>query len=242
MELLASFIFGLCIGSFLNVCIYRIPKGESVVYPPSHCPSCGKRIKWYDNVPLLSYLILRGKCRECGERISPVYPFVELLAGILTSLTVWKFGVGLESLKYLILFYYLIVVSFIDLKFKEVPIRLSYLALITGFILSGISGIESLKSSVIGASLGAGLVLFVNETYLFFKGEEGLGSGDANVMAVIGAFLGKDSVLPVFFLSPFFGLLGLFFIRKREIPYVPFISLGAVSFVFFRDFFKIFSL
>jgi len=133
---LISFLLGLFIGSFLNVCIYRIPKGESVVWPPSHCPACGERIKPYDNIPVVSYFLLKGRCRNCGERISWQYPAVELLTGVLTAATVCKFGVSFSSLYYLLLVYYLIVVSFIDLKTMEVPVRLSYGTLLSGLLLS----------------------------------------------------------------------------------------------------------
>ena len=163
-----SFVLGLFIGSFLNVCIYRIPKEKSVIWPPSHCPACGERIKPYDNIPVLSYFFLKGKCRNCGERISWQYPTVELLTGILTTATVCKFGVSFSSLYYLLLVYYLIVVSFIDLKTMEVPVRLSYGALLSGLLLSFFVPNYSFKEAVFGASFGAGVILFIIETYYVF--------------------------------------------------------------------------
>jgi len=239
---LLSFVLGLFIGSFLNVCIYRIPKGESVVWPPSHCPHCGERIKPYDNIPVISYLLLKGRCRSCGERISWQYPAVELLTGVLTAATVCKFGVSLSSLYYLLLVYYLIVVSFIDLKTMEVPVRFSYGALLLGLLLSFFVPHHSFKEAVFGASFGAGVILFIIETYYVFTGKEGMGYGDANIMAVVGAFLGWKKVLLTLFLASLIGTaVGITLIllrrgnREKAIPFGPFIAAGALISLYFGD-------
>ncbi len=239
---LGAFILGLFIGSFLNVCIYRIPKGESVVWPPSHCPECGERIKPYDNIPVISYLILKGKCRSCGERISYQYPAVELLTGLLTAAAVCRFGLTFSALYYLILTYYLIVVSFIDLKTMEVPVRLSYGALLSGLLLSFFVPNHSFKEAVFGASFGAGIILFIIETYYVFTGKEGMGYGDANIMAVVGAFLGWKKALLTLFLASFVGaLIGIALIlinkdkREKAIPFGPFLSIGALLSLYFGD-------
>lgn len=236
---LLAFILGLMVGSFLNVCIYRIPKGESIVWPPSHCPECGGRIKPYDNIPVLSYLILRGRCRNCGERIRLRYPLVELLTGFLTFGVVCKFGLSFDSLYFLILVYYLIVVSFIDLETMEVPVKLSYFALLSGLFLSFFSKVETFKGAVFGASFGAGVILFIIETYYVLTGKEGMGYGDANIMAVVGAFLGWKKVLLTLFSASFIGaLVGIFLIilnkRSKElpVPFGPFLAAGALISLF----------
>ncbi|RUM88206.1 MAG: prepilin peptidase [Thermovibrio sp.] len=237
---LLSFIFGLLVGSFLNVCIHRIPKGESVVWPPSRCPKCGERIKPYDNIPILSYIILRGRCRNCGEKISLKYPIVELITGILTLGVFCKFGLSFDSIYYTLLVYYLIVVSFIDLETMEVPVRLSYFALLSGILLSPFSSTQTFKEAVFGASFGAGIILFIIETYYVFTGKEGMGYGDANITAVVGAFLGWKMVLVTLFLASFVGALvgiALISLRKKSkelpIPFGPFLSVGALISLFF---------
>ena len=239
---LISFVLGLFIGSFLNVCIYRIPEGKSVVWPPSHCPKCGSSIKPYDNIPVISYLILRGRCRSCGERISWQYPVVELLTGLLTAATVCRFGLSFSSLYYLLLIYYLIVVSFIDLKTMEVPVRLSYGALLSGLFLSFFVSEHSFKEAVFGASFGAGIILFIIESYYVFTGKEGMGYGDANIMAVVGAFLGWKKVLLTLFAASFIGAvvgIGLILLKNKSkenpLPFGPFLSAGALISLFFGD-------
>ncbi|WP_457679170.1 prepilin peptidase [Thermovibrio sp.] len=235
---LLAFVIGLVIGSFLNVCIYRIPKRESVIYPPSHCPNCNAKIKWHDNIPVISYLILRGKCRECGEKISPIYPIVELLTGTLSALTVCKFGVSFDSFYYLIFIYYLIVVSAIDIKTMEVPVKLSYFTLVSGILLSFLTKTNSFKEAVFGASFGAGVILFIIETYFVFTGKEGMGYGDANIMAVVGAFLGWKKVLLTLFVASIVGAIyGLITLKKREaqIPFGPFLAAGALVSLFIGD-------
>jgi len=235
-----SFLLGLFIGSFLNVCIHRIPKGESVVYPPSHCPNCGRNIKPYDNVPLLSYLILKGRCRYCKEKISIRYPIVELLTGILTASVFCKFGLSFDSFYYLLLTYYLITVSFIDIETMEIPVKLSYFILILGITLSLFSSHQSFKDAVLGASFGSGIILFIIETYYVITNKEGMGYGDANIMAVVGAFLGWQNVLTTLFVASFVGaLLGVFLMvfkgkdREFPIPFGPFLAVGALFSLFF---------
>jgi len=234
MEYLIAFISGTIIGSFLNVCIYRIPEGESVIYPYSYCPECGERIKWYDNIPVISYLILRGKCRNCGKKISVQYPLVELLTGILTAGVVYRYGLSFVSFYFLILTYVLIVVSMIDLKTMLVPIKLCYFAMVTGILLSLFVPVISFKDSILGASFGAGIILFIIETYYIFTGKEGMGYGDANIMAVIGSFLGWEKVLlTIFFASLIGSVVGVTLMvlkgknAKFALPFGPFLSIGA---------------
>ncbi len=242
MEYLLAFVFGTIVGSFLNVCIYRIPTGESVIYPFSHCPKCGEKIKWYDNIPIISYLILRGKCRNCGEEISVQYPLIELLTGILTAGVICKFGVSFVSLYFLILIYVLIVVSMIDLKTMLVPVKLCYFAMVAGILLSLFVPVISFKDSILGASFGAGIILFIIETYYIFTGKEGMGYGDANIMAVIGAFLGWEKVLlTIFFASLIGSVVGIALMvlkgknSKFALPFGPFLSAGTYITILFGD-------
>ncbi|GAB6075592.1 prepilin peptidase [Desulfurobacterium crinifex] len=242
MEYLMAFIFGTIVGSFLNVCTYRIPMGESVIYPSSHCPKCGEKIKWYDNIPIISYLILRGKCRNCGEKISVQYPLIELLTGILTAGVIWRYGVSFVSLYFLILIYVLIVVSMIDLKTMLVPVKLCYFAMVAGILLSLFVPVISFKDSILGASFGAGIILFIIETYYIFTGKEGMGYGDANIMAVIGAFLGWEKVLlTIFFASLIGSVVGIALMVlkgknvKFALPFGPFLSAGTYITILFGD-------
>lgn len=242
MEYLMAFIFGTIVGSFLNVCIYRIPMGESVIYPFSHCPKCGEKIKWYDNIPIISYLILRGKCRNCGEKISVQYPLIELLTGILTAGVIWRYGVSFVSLYFLILIYVLIVVSMIDLKTMLVPVKLCYFAMVAGILLSLFVPVISFKDSILGASFGAGIILFIIETYYIFTGKEGMGYGDANIMAVIGAFLGWEKVLLTIFFASLIGSvvgIALMVLRGKNVkfalPFGPFLSAGTYITILFGD-------
>ena len=242
MDYFVAFVLGLIVGSFLNVCIYRIPKGKSVVTPPSSCPSCGGRIKWYDNVPLLSYFLLKGRCRYCGERIPLRYPLVELLTAVLTLGVVWRFGFSLSALYYLLLTYVLVVISFIDLDTMLVPVKLCYFTMLAGILFSFFIPEVSLKGSVLGASFGAGLILFIIETYAVFTGKEGMGYGDANIMAVVGAFVGWQKVLLALFIASFVGsLVGISYILlkgknlKAAIPFGPFLSIGGYATVIFGD-------
>jgi len=237
-----AFILGAVIGSFLNVCIYRIPMEESVIYPSSHCPECGEKIKWYDNIPIISYLILRGKCRNCGKKISVQYPLIELLTGILTAGVIWKYGISFVSLYFLILTYVLVVVSTIDLKTMLVPEKFCYFAMVAGILLSPFIPVISLKDSILGASFGAGIILFIIETYYIFTGKEGMGYGDASIMAIIGAFLGWEKVLlTIFFASLIGSVVGIALMvlkgknAKFALPFGPFLSIGAYITILFGN-------
>ncbi|WP_457567294.1 prepilin peptidase [Desulfurobacterium sp.] len=236
---LFGFLLGTIVGSFLNVCIYRLPRDESIVFPGSHCPKCNAPIKWYDNIPLISYLLLGGKCRNCGEKISPVYPLVELLSGLLTSFIFIKFGLSFDSLYYSILTWFLIVISIIDIKELKVPVKPCYLIMVIGIIFSPFTSTVSLIDSILGASLGAGIILFIIETYYILRNKEGMGYGDANIMAVIGAFLGWKKVFFVIFFSSLIGaIIGIIFIitgdkdGESPLPFGPFLAIGGYLTIF----------
>ncbi|NLI11370.1 prepilin peptidase [Pelotomaculum propionicicum] len=225
------FVFGLVIGSFLNVCIYRIPRGESVVFPPSHCPGCSRRIAARDLIPVLSYLRLKGRCRFCGSKISPIYPFIELLTGLLFAAVYLRFGHTVLLYKVLFLVPVLIIVTFIDLRHYIIPDKLTVFALAGGVILNIYTRDLTLFSSLLGLiSAGAFLLLIA----IVSKG--GMGGGDIKFAAVIGLFLGWPQGLFAVFLSCMLaGMAGLVLLltrvkgRKDAIPFGPFLCIGALA-------------
>ncbi len=234
-------IFGLIIGSFLNVCIYRIPLNKSIVYPPSMCTSCNKRIKWYDNIPILSYIILGGKCRFCGEKISLIYPAIEAISGILTVLIYLRYSLSYQCFAYLIFLYSLIAASFIDLKHFIIPDRISIGLIVIGIAISPILPI-GIKGSIIGAVSGF-LILYIVALLgeLIFK-KEAMGGGDIKLLGGIGAFLGLKGVLFSLFFSSFLGsVIGILFIllgKKQltsKLPFGPYLSLAAICYIFFGE-------
>ncbi len=233
IELAVVFIIGLCLGSFLNVCIYRFPTNKSIVKPRSYCPHCKKSIKWYDNIPLLSYLLLRGKCRFCKQKISFIYPAVELITAFIFLFLYSIFGLSIALFEYSGLFFLLIVVSFIDIKYHAIPAYLCILGIILALIFSVVYTIEIIKkggpidlNSLPLFNTVKGLIFGLGFTYLFklfgdfflgiylglrnkdsIEGEtESLGLGDVDFMGMIGAFLGIKAVILVFFLAPFVAL------------------------------------
>ncbi|MDD2654737.1 MAG: prepilin peptidase [Candidatus Omnitrophica bacterium] len=253
------FIFGSIIGSFLNVCIHRMPLGESVVWPRSHCPKCNKRIPGYDNIPFLSYLILKGRCRFCKERISLRYPVVEFLSASMFLWLFMRFGLSYEFFLYIVLACSLIIATFVDLKHRIIPDEVSIGGMIVGFILSTLKGV-SLKplyfsfspmfNSLLGILIGGGVIYLTGFVFdlVYFKmlkkppiqGEtESMGGGDVKLLAMIGAFLGVKGVLLTFIIAPFFGLIfGLINLLSKKdhtIAYGPFLSLGAIVSLFWAD-------
>ncbi len=240
---LLGFFLGLIIGSFLNVCIHRIPKEESIISPGSHCPKCKNRIKWYDNIPILSYILLGGKCRYCKEQISPIYPAIELLTGILTALLFSQFGISFDAIYFSILTWFLIAISFIDIKELQVPVKPCYFTMVFGIIFSLFTKSNTFMDSILGASLGAGIILFIIETYYIIKGKEGMGYGDANILAAIGAFLGWKKIFFVIMIASLTGaIIGIIIlIREKKhsetpLPFGPFLSIGGYLTIFVGNF------
>jgi len=258
---LLVFAFGTVVGSFLNVCIWRIPRGLSVTRPlRSLCPHCGRPIRSWDNVPLLSFLMLRGRCRDCAAPISWRYPFVEGLTGLLflgLSVLQRDSGPGQVIVMGLVVCL-LIVASGVDIEFSIIPDELSAFGLIGGLLaglllpqlhvgdqpyhtfrtLTGTYHLDGLIGSAIGAAAGGALVLlFALVGALIFR-KEAIGMGDAKLMAVVGAFLGWKVAVLSFFLSPFFGLLYgvplLLFKERHVMPFGPFLSVGAVLVILMR--------
>ncbi len=237
------FLLGLCLGSFYNVCILRYLKEESILWPPSHCPSCGHKLKWWENIPLLSFILLRGKCSHCQKKISLLYPLVELISGIIALGLWWKYGWSLAFFLYLILFGLLIVASFIDLLSFLLPDILTlpgaFLALLFSFWLPQ----PGVKSAFLGAGAGFLLFLVIQKGYKWAKGIDGLGGGDVKLMLMLGALTGIKGLLPMIFVSALLALMGSVFfwlkgkVSKGEsaIPYGPFLSLATVLYVFTGD-------
>jgi leader peptidase (prepilin peptidase) / N-methyltransferase len=241
---LILFVFGAVVGSFLNVCIVRIPHGTSIVQPPSHCPKCKSVIRSYDNIPLISYFILFGRCRACGERISPRYVVVELMTASLVVGLYHQFGLSLAFLVGLIFVAALIVISFIDLEVRIVPdgIGVGLLFSVIGrYLIHDPSElIPSPLSALLGVLIGGGFLLALAWAYEAFTGVEGMGGGDIKLLAMIGGFLGWPSIPVTLFLASLSGsVIGITAMlvkgvgRKYALPFAPFLCLGALLYLFF---------
>jgi leader peptidase (prepilin peptidase)/N-methyltransferase len=246
---LLAFIFGAVVGSFLNVCIVRLPKEESLVSPPSHCPNCKTPIPFYDNIPLFGYLFLKGRCRFCHEKISPRYFVVEFLMAVLSVALLYHFGLGLGFFVSFVFVAALIVISFVDLDVRIVPDVISLPGIGLGFAAAIFSWWFSIDSqfvppsplsSLLGILIGGGLLLLVAWIYEYFTGVEGMGGGDIKLLAMIGAFLGWQSIpLTLFFASLAGSIVGIGFMvgkgvgGKFALPFAPFLCLGALFHLFF---------
>jgi leader peptidase (prepilin peptidase)/N-methyltransferase len=237
---LFAFVFGMVVGSFLNVCICRIPKNESIVSPPSHCPGCSYQIRWYDNIPLVSYLLLKGKCRGCGAPISLQYPLVELLNGVLTLLLFLRFGPTLAFAALFLLCSALVVITFIDIEHQIIPDEISLSGIVVGFVLSFFLKGHSWLNSLLGILLGGGGLLLIAYTYQRLTGKDGMGGGDIKLLAMMGAFLGWKAVPFIIFASSLVGSLvgvSLMLIQKKNsklaIPFGPYLAFGAVLYIFY---------
>lgn len=251
------FIFGLCVGSFLNVCIHRIPRNKSIG-GRSHCPKCKKKIAWYDNIPVLSFLILKGSCRNCKKQISPRYALVELITAGIFSLMFIKFGYSPMFFIFVYFFCSLIAASFIDIDFRIIPDGLSIIGMILGLILSFIFpqihrlpyGINGFIASLHGILVAMGLVCFtaVVFDYAYFdilkkgpvEGEsESMGGGDIKLMGFFGALLGWQLAVLAFFLGvfvgAFFGLISLVRKKSHLMPFGPSLAVGALVAFLYGD-------
>lgn len=241
--MIAAFValFGLVVGSFLNVCIHRLPIGQSVVRPPSHCPGCGRTIAWYENVPVASYIVLGARCRGCGVRISPIYPLVELATAALFVGTYLLFGLGPLLVPRLLFGCAMIVLLVTDLQHRLLPNAITIPGIVAGFLFS-LTAPPGWVDSLIGAAAGAGLLLGIAWTYARLRHEEGLGMGDVKMLAMIGAFLGWKLMLVTLVLSSFAGsVVGLALIgsgrggMKYALPFGTFLALGALVAAVYGD-------
>jgi leader peptidase (prepilin peptidase)/N-methyltransferase len=254
-------LFGLVIGSFLNVCIVRIPGRKSIVLPASACPKCGALIRPYDNVPVLSWLLLGGKCRSCKTPISKMYPLVELLTGLLFFACYYVFGLTVEALQWMLFSALMIVLVFTDLRERLLPDVVNYtgfaLGLLFSFFVEPTDGtarwlgnrmfefappapVLSFVDALLGAAVGSALLWLVSEAYFRLRGREGMGLGDVKMMLLVGAFLGVKRTLLTILLGSLLGsVLGLVFILIRgkesnyELPFGTFLGVAAVLVVFF---------
>lgn len=234
-------LFGLVFGSFFNVCIYRIPQGKSIAWPASFCPHCKTHIRWFDNIPVLSYIFLLGKCRACKKPISVQYPLVELVTAILTVLFVYRYGITVWTFGVLLAVYFLIILSVIDLQLMIIPDRFSLGLIVLGLAFAwcnpNFTGAWWQKElwSLVGAGAGLFGVLAIAllGTWIFKK--EAMGGGDVKLMAGVGAFVGWQGVITTVIFGSFFGLVYAIFLMifkgkkgSDAIPFGPFLSLGAL--------------
>ena len=236
------FLIGSVIGSFLNVCIYRIPEGKSIVYPVfSFCPACKNKIIWKDNIPLISYLLLKGKCRHCNSKISLRYPIVEFIAGVLTLINFVHFGLSFQLIFYSVFFYFLIVLSFIDIDKGILPREITVSGFICGTLLGYFGTGMSIFDIIIGGVTGGLVILVAGYIGKIIFRKESMGGGDVFLSMMIGFFLGYKNVLIsiwLAFLIAFIFILGYVIKTKTvsgRIKFGPFLSLGAYVCVFFGE-------
>ena len=242
MLYLISIIFGAMVGSFLNVCILRLPKEESIIWPGSRCPHCKNPIQFYDNVPVISYFLLRGKCRYCKGSISLQYPLVEGITALCSLFLFMKFGPSLSYLTYFAFVAALIVITVIDLYHQIIPDVISLPGIAVGLLLSLINPYITFFNSLIGILIGGGSLFLVATLYQWLFKREGMGGGDVKLLAMIGAFLGWKAVILTILLSSLIGSMAGIIIMvlkgkdfKYAIPFGPFLSLGAVISLFYGE-------
>ncbi len=234
-----SFLFGAVIGSFLNVLMFRIPKGISIIKPNSFCPHCKKPIEWYENIPLVSYLLLRGKCSGCQKQISIRYPFVELVTGCLFFYLFIKYNLGPEFFFYVFFFCSLIVISGIDFSYQIIPDIFSIPGIFIGLVFQIMKG--NFILGLIGAVFGGGLILLIRVIGGWAYKKEVMGLGDVYLSAMIGAFVGFPLIITSIFIGAFVGaILGVIYIiathqsRESPIPFGPFLAIGGVIVIIFK--------
>ena len=256
IEKIIAFIIGSCVGSFLNVCIHRLPKELSIVKPSSFCPKCNKPIKWHDNIPILSYFLLGAKCRNCREKISFRYVFVEIITALLFLFLFNEYGASVNFFKFAFFFSFLILVSFIDIDYHAIPAYLCFIGIVVGLLLSiydtqkvlkfgfttNLPIIRTLKNLIFSfgfvylfkffGDIGLSLYLSLRKKESIEGETESLGLGDVDFMGVVGVFLGWNLCLVTFFVAPFIALIysvyAFIFKKSHLIPYLPYLSLAAV--------------
>ncbi len=226
--------FGLIFGSFLNVCIYRLPRHESLAFPASHCTACSRPLSWFENVPVVSYLVLRGRCRTCGGRISPGYPIVELATAGIAVVCYARFGLSILFASRLVFAFALLVLFVIDLRQRILPNVITVPGVAVGFLFS-LAVPPGWLDSLIGVLIGGVGLFLIAEIYYRVRGEEGMGMGDVKMLAMIGAFLGWKLMLLTLMLSSLVGaVVGLLVIAlhkgdmKYALPFGTFLAVGAL--------------
>jgi leader peptidase (prepilin peptidase)/N-methyltransferase len=228
-------VFGLAVGSFLNVCIYRLPRRESLNWPASHCTSCDRPLSWYENVPIVSWLLLRGRCRTCGAAISPIYPIVELITGAVFLAGYRLYGLTPLLAARLLFACAMIVLFAIDLRHRILPNVITVPGILVGIAFSLFLP-PGVRSSIIGLAVGGGVLYLVGEGYYRLRGVEGMGMGDVKMLAMIGAFLGWPLMLLTLVLASFAGsVIGVGMIVSRRgdmkaaLPFGTFLAVGALT-------------
>jgi leader peptidase (prepilin peptidase)/N-methyltransferase len=254
LEVILALLLGLLIGSFLNVCIYRMPRDLSIVRPRSFCPACEKPIAWFDNVPLASYLMLAGRCRKCRARIPLRYPIVELLTGILFAVSVAGLGVGLPALKWCLYGALMVVLAFADLEQRILPDEFTLGGAVVGIVLSAWVPVQagyvqlflatrysdrwlSMGESVLGAVAASGMLWAVGAAYSALRHKDGLGLGDVKMLAAVGAFMGLQGALATLVFGSILGsLIGLVYIKvakkdaaSYELPFGTFLGFTGLA-------------
>jgi leader peptidase (prepilin peptidase) / N-methyltransferase len=231
--ILVAVLFGLIVGSFLNVCIYRLPLKQSVVWPASRCTSCGRGLAWFENVPVVSWLVLRGRCRGCGASISAMYPVVEATTGALFGAVVYWYGPTPLGLVRMVFGCAMIVLFVIDLQHRILPNVITVPGIVVGLLLSLVLP-PGFVSSAIGVLIGGGLLFGIGEAYYRLRGVEGMGMGDVKMLAMIGAFLGWPLVLVTIIVASFGGaVFGVLLLATRRgtmqaaLPFGTFLAVGA---------------
>jgi leader peptidase (prepilin peptidase)/N-methyltransferase len=247
------FVLGALIGSFLNVVVYRIPRDKSIVHPRSSCPACGSPIRFYDNIPFFSYIVLRGRCRNCGQRISIRYFAVEMITAIVFAACFHVFGFSVDLPVALVFVCLLIVISFIDLDFMTIPDIMSLGGLFLGVVFSLFRPYFSFFDSLLGVLVGGGILFVIAKSYEFLRKKEGMGGGDIKLLGMIGAFWGVKGVVFSLVTGSLIGtIVGVpLVLIKREnaqyaLPFGPFLSVGALIYVIAGDdlvngFFRLFA-
>lgn len=235
-----AFAFGAAWGSFLNVLIYRLPRDMSVLRdPPSSCPGCSTPIRWYDNLPIVSWLALRGRCRNCKVPISIRYPVVEAIAGILCAVALVRWGISVKGIEVLIFSWVSLALALIDFDFQILPDSLTYPSIVFGLVCSFLGGYTWWLDSIAGAAVGALLPILVIVIYKMWRGVEGMGWGDVKYLAAIGAVVGLRGVVGVLVIGATFGALvgiGLIISKKGSgqtaLPFGTFLAVAAILWLY----------
>jgi len=240
LPLVIAGLFGGLVGSFLNVCIYRLPRQESIVWPGSHCPTCSHSIAWYDNIPVVSYLVLAGRCRQCSVPIPFRYPLVEILNALGYVGILWFFGLSWAAMAYGLLYSALLVVAGTDLSHKMIPNAVTFPGIIVGLISAATILPLGFLNGLLGVLVGGGILWLLAWASPYVFGKEGMGGGDIKLLAMIGAFLGWKPALMTIMVGSFLGsLVGVTLIvarvirREDYIPFGPFLVCGALVALFF---------
>lgn len=236
-------LFGGIVGSFLNVVILRLPDpSQSIVFPASHCPKCSSSLHWYENIPIISYLFLRGKCGHCRVPISLQYPLVELMMALLAAALMQRFQLSITTAGYFIFCAALLVIIFIDIHHQIIPDVISLPGIVLGVLFSLVSPTVTWQSALIGLFFGGGVLYAIAFFYYLLRKVDGMGGGDIKLLAMIGAWLGWQSLPFVIFASSFsgsvVGLIAMLYQKKggrTRIPFGPFLSLSALVYMFYSE-------